>query len=129
MLGLAEYTMFVTLMRPFVMPLFSLSAVAERLCSVMLMCYACAIPLHSFSTTMVVGVLRGGGDVNASLFIDNVPLWCGTLPMMCLLGLVLKVPNEVFCLCLMIEYIIKSPIGLYRLHSGKWIHDITRIDE
>ena len=128
-LGLAEYTMFVTLMRPFVMPLFSLSAVAERLCSVMLMCYACAIPLHSFSTTMVVGVLRGGGDVNASLFIDNFPLWCGTLPMMCLLGLVLKVPNEVFCLCLMIEYIIKSPIGLYRLHSGKWIHDITRIDK
>ena len=127
-LGLAEYTMFVTLMRPFVMPLFSLSAVAERLCSVMLMCYACAIPLHSFSTTMVVGVLRGG-DVNASLVIDNFPLWCGTLPMMCLLGLVLKVPNEVFCLCLMIEYIIKSPIGLYRLHSGKWIHDITRIDE
>ena len=128
-LGLAEYTMFVTLMRPFVMPLFSLSAVAERLCSVMLMCYACAIPLHSFSTTMVVGVLRGGGDVNASLVIDNFPLWCGTLPIMCLLGLVLKVPNEVFCLCLMIEYIIKSPIGLYRLHSGKWIHDITRIDE
>ncbi len=107
-LGLAEYTMFVTLMRPFVMPLFSLSAVAERLCSVMLMCYACAIPLHSFSTTMVVGVLRGGGDVNASLVIDNFPLWCGTLPMMCLLGLVLKVPNEVFCLCLMIEYIIKK---------------------
>ena len=128
-LGLAEYTMFVTLMRPFVMPLFSLSAVAERLCSVMLMCYACAIPLHSFSTTMVVGVLRGGGDVNASLVIDNFPLWCGTLPIMCLLGLVLKVPNEVFCLCLMIEYIIKSPLGLYRLHSGKWIHDITRIDE
>ena len=29
-LGLTEYTMFVTLMRPFVMPLFSLSAVAER---------------------------------------------------------------------------------------------------
>ena len=103
--------------------------IGRALCSVMLMCYACAIPLHSFSTTMVVGVLRGGGDVNASLVIDNVPLWCGTLPIMCLLGLVLKVPNEVFCFCLMIEYIIKSPIGLYRLRSGKWIHDITRIDE
>ncbi len=72
-LGLTEYTMFVTLMRPFVMPLFSLSAVAERLCSVMLMCYACAIPLHSFSTTMVVGVLRGGGDVNASLCDRQFP--------------------------------------------------------
>ena len=85
-LGIAEYTMFVTLMRPFVMPLFSLSAVAERLCSVMLMCYACAIPLHSFSTTMVVGVLRGGGDVRASLVIDNIPLWCAALPAMYLLG-------------------------------------------
>ena len=143
-LGLAEYTMFVTLMRPFVMPLFSLSAVAKRLCSVMLMHMegeACDIamymmgilmlvqPVSSVSLTNIVGVLRGGGDVNASLVIDNFPLWCGTLPMMCLLGLVLKVPNEVFCLCLMIEYIIKSPLGLYRLHSGKWIHDITRIDE
>lgn len=128
LLGLLEYAMFATLMRPFVMPLFSLSAVAEHLCSVMLLCYACSIPLHSFSTTMAVGVLRGGGDVNASLVIDNVPLWFGTLPLMCLLGLVLKVPNEVFCLCLMIEYILKTPLGLIRLRSGKWIHDITRIE-
>ncbi len=128
LLGLLEYAMFATLMRPFVMPLFSLSAVAEHLCSVMLLCYACSIPLHSFSTTMAVGVLRGGGDVNASLVIDNVPLWFGTLPLMCLLGLVLKVPNEVFCLCLMIEYILKTPLVLIRLRSGKWIHDITRIE-
>ena len=128
LLGLLEYAMFATLMRPFVMPLFSLSAVAEHLCSVMLLCYACSIPLHSFSTTMAVGVLRGGGDVNASLVIDNVPLWFGTLPLMCLLGLVLKVPNEVFCLCLMIEYIFKTPLGLIRLRSGKWSHAITRIE-
>ena len=126
-LGILEYTMFVTLMRPYVMPLFSLSPFAEHLCGVMLMCYACAIPLHSFSSTMAVGVLRGGGDVNASLVIDNLPLWCGTLPLMALLGLVLKVPNEIFCLCLMVEYILKSPLGLIRLRSGKWIHDITRI--
>ena len=127
-LGLAEYTMFVTLMRPFVMPLFSLSALSEQLCGVMLICYACAIPLHSFSSTMAVGVLRGGGDVNASLVIDNVPLRFGTMPLMCLLGLVHKVSLEVFCLCLMIEDILKTHLGLIRLRSGKWIHDITRIE-
>mgnify|MGYP004648747421 FL=1 len=126
-LGVLEYTMFVTLMRPFVMPLFSLSALSEQLCGVMLICYACAIPLHSFSSTMAVGVLRGGGDVNAALIIDNAPLWLGTLPAMAILGLVLKVPNEIFCLCLMLEYILKSPLGLIRLRSGKWIHDITKI--
>ena len=127
-LGVLEYTMFVTLMRPFVMPLFSLSALSEQLCGVMLICYACAIPLHSFSSTMAVGVLRGGGDVNAALIIDNAPLWLGTLPAMAILGLVLKVPNEIFCLCLMLEYILKSPLGLIRLRSGKWIHDITQIE-
>lgn len=76
---------------------------------------------------MAVGVLRGGGDVNAALIIDNAPLWLGTLPAMAILGLVLKVPNEIFCLCLMLEYILKSPLGLIRLRSGKWIHDITKI--
>ena len=29
----------------------------------------------------------------------------------------------------MIEYILKTPLGLIRLRSGKWIHDITRIDD
>lgn len=48
------------------------------------------------------------------------------LPLMCLLGLVLKVPNEVFCLCIAIEHLAKTPVGLWRIHGGKWMHDITR---
>lgn len=98
------------------------------MCAVMVYCYAGVMPLHGFSSTMVVGVLRGGGDVRASLLIDNFPLWCVELPLMCLLGLVLKVPNEVFCLCIAIEHLAKTPVGLWRIHSGKWVHDITRSD-
>ena len=47
---------------------------------------------------------------------------------MYLLGIVLKVPNAVFCLCLMVESTVKTPIGIWRVHSGKWVHDITRIE-
>ena len=101
---------------------------AAALCAVMVYCYAGVMPLHGFSSTMVVGVLRGGGDVRASLLIDNFPLWCVELPLMCLLGLVLKVPNEVFCLCIAIEHLAKTPVGLWRIHGGKWVHDITRSD-
>lgn len=36
---------------------------------------------------------------------------------MCLLGLVLKVPNEVFCLCIAIEHLAKAPVGLW-LHTA-----------
>lgn len=127
-IGVAEYLVYISVLRPYVVPLFSLSEASAALCSVMIGCYACAMPLHSFSTTMVVGVLRGGGDVRASLLIDNIPLWCIALPVMYLLGIVLKVPNEVFCLCLMLESAAKTPVGLWRVHSGKWIHDITRIE-
>ena len=66
--------------------------------------------------------------MRASLLIDNFPLWCVELPLMCLLGLVLKVPNEVFCLCIAIEHLAKTPVGLWRIHGGKWVHDITRSD-
>ena len=121
-----ELLAFFTLLRPYVLPLFSLSAGAAAMCAVMVYCYAGVMPLHGFSSTMVVGVLRGGGDVRASLLIDNFPLWCVELPLMCLLGLVLKVPNEMFCLCIAIEHLAKAPIGLWRIHSGKWVHDITR---
>ena len=117
------------LLRPYILPLMHMEGEACDIAMYMMGILMLVQPVSSVSLTNIVGVLRGGGDVNASLVIDNFPLWCGTLPIMCLLGLVLKVPNEVFCLCLMIEYIIKSPIGLYRLHSGKWVHDITRIDE
>jgi len=48
------------------------------------------------------------GAVRASLLIDTFPLWCVELPLMCLLGLVLKVPNEVFCLCIAIEHLAKT---------------------
>ena len=75
---------------------------------------------------LLVGVLRGGGDGRASLLFDNFPLWCVELPLMCLLGLVLKVPNEVFCLCIAIEHLAKTPVGLWRIHSGKWVQDSTR---
>ena len=127
-LGGVELLAFFTLLRPYVLPLFSLSAGAAAMCAVMVYCYAGVMPLHGFSSTMVVGVLRGGGDVRASLLIDNFPLWCVELPLMCLLGLVLKVPNEMFCLCIAIEHLAKTPVGLWRIHGGKWVHDITRSD-
>ena len=125
-LGGVELLAFFTLLRPYVLPLFSLSAGAAAMCAVMVYCYAGVMPLHGFSSTMVVGVLRGGGDVRASLLIDNFPLWCVELPLMCLLGLVLKVPNEVFCLCIAIEHLAKTPVALWRIHGGKWVHDITQ---
>ena len=80
----------------------------------------------AFATTGIVGVLRGGGDVRIAMLIDILPLWCFTLPTLVLLGLVLHAPIAIFCFVMATESVLKVPFGLYRIHSGKWIHDVTR---
>lgn len=124
-LGAVEFIVFRFALQPYVLPLFGLSLTATAICSQMLLCYIISMPFHGFASTMVVGVLRGGGDVRASLVIDIVPLWFFSIPLAALLGLVLKVPTEIFCLYLLAESLLKTPIGIWRLRSGKWIHDVT----
>ncbi len=124
-LGVIELILFITVLRPYALPLFGLSAVSAEICTRMVYCYIASMPVHGFASTMIVGVLRGGGDVRASLYIDILPLWLFAIPLAALLGLVLKVPLEIFCLYLLAENLSKTPLGLWRLRSGKWIHDVT----
>ena len=73
-----------------------------------------------------MGVLRGGGDVRIAMLIDVLPLWCFTLPLLVLLGLVLHAPIAIFCFIMATESALKVPFGLHRIRGGKWIHDVTQ---
>ena len=118
--------LFWLILQPHVLPLFSMSAVSASLCVTMMICYSLSAPLHAFATTGIVGVLRGGGDVRAAMFIDLLPLWLFTLPLLVLLGLILHAPIALFCFVMAMESALKVPFGLHRIHSGKWIHDVTK---
>ena len=124
--AIAELLLLCFVLKPFVLPLFSMSAVSESLCATMMICYAISAPLHAFATTGIVGVLRGGGDVRVAMLIDVLPMWVFTLPMLVLLGLVFHAPIAIFCFIMATESAPKVPFGLYRIHSGKWIHDVTQ---
>ena len=127
-LGVAvvEQLLFWLVLQPHVLPLFSMSAVSASLCVTMMICYSLSAPLHAFATTGIVGVLRGGGDVRAAMLIDLLPLWLFTLPLLVLLGLILHAPIALFCFVMAMESALKVPFGLHRIHSGKWIHDVTK---
>ena len=124
--AIVEQLLFWSVLKPYILPLFSMSAAAASLCVTMMICYSLSAPLHAFATTGIVGVLRGGGDVQVAMLIDVLPLWCFTLPTLVLLGLVLHAPIAIFCFVMATESALKVPFGLYRIHSGKWIHDVTR---
>lgn len=110
---------------PYLYPLFKLSAGAGRICTLMLTIQFCFMPLRSFVTTNIVGVLRGGGDVRAATLIDLLPLWIVTIPLAALLGLVLRADILWVYLAMMSENVIKTVLGVLRFRGGNWINDIT----
>ena len=129
MIGGMEQLLYWAALRPALLPLFHLSPLAARLCSTLMCCYSAMAPVMAFATVVIVGVLRAGGDVRASLLIDLIPLWCVTIPLSALTALVLDAPVVVVCMAMTSEAAFKLAPGLLRLHSGRWIHDVTTTRE
>lgn len=123
--GLLEQALFWLLVRPFILPLFHLTANASSICTMLVCCYSAAAPINALLITMITGVLRGGGDVHAALLIDLLPLWGVSVPLLALCALVWHAPLIVVCFLVAMESLPKLPFGIPRLRSGKWIHDVT----
>ncbi len=111
---------------PLVYPLFGLSEKAQSIATMMLIVTSAFLSVRSYNSTNIVGVLRGGGDVQAATFIDLAPLWFFALPLSALVGLVFKADILWVYIALSLENVVKFFIGVPRFHSGVWIHDLTR---
>ena len=86
------------------------------------------LPLRSFDTTNIVGVLRGGGDVRAATIIDLLPLWVISLPLAALAGLVFQAGILWVYVSMMSENVVKSLVGFLRYRTGRWVRDVTLPD-
>ncbi|MCI8594711.1 MAG: MATE family efflux transporter [Oscillospiraceae bacterium] len=115
-----------TLAPAFLYPLFHLSDAAGGITTMMLVVTFAIMPLRSFNSTNVVGVLRGGGDVRMASFIDLTPLWLAALPAAAVVGLAVRAGILPVYLALSLENVIKFFTGVRRFRSGVWIHDITQ---
>lgn len=114
------------LVKPFVFRFFDLSANAERIAVTMLMIMSAVTVFRSFNTSLIVGILRGGGDVKFGLFLDTATLYLWSIPLGALTGLVLGWDISAVYILIVSEDIIKFVIGYIRFRSGKWINNLTR---
>lgn len=115
--------------KPFVYPVypaFRNCPGAAEITTMILTIVAIFAPLRSFCATNIVGVLRGGGDVNFTTAIDVLPLWVVALPTAALCGLVFHLGIFWVYMSIELENIIKLGLGLWRIRSRKWIRDVTR---
>ncbi|WP_251860577.1 MATE family efflux transporter [Clostridium sp. Marseille-Q2269] len=78
-----------------------------------------------FNITLIVGILRGGGDAKTPLFIEAFTMWCIGVPLALLGAFVFKLPVYWVVALSTAEEMSKFVIGLRRLRSNKWIRNVT----
>ena len=75
--------------------------------------------------TIVVGILRAGGDTRFSLFLDGIIIWIVGVPMAYLGAFVWHFPVYLVYLCAMSEEATKWVLGIRRYRSRRWINNLT----
>lgn len=115
-----------TVLLPFVIPLFAESGATASLAQAMLLISCAAAPARAINFTIIVGILRGGGDTKAAMLIDIISMYALAVPLGAVVGLVFQWGAfAVFCV-MTVEEIWKLAVSLWRFRCGKWIRNVTR---
>lgn len=93
----------------------------------MLFVLSAVLWIRVFNTINVVGVLRGGGDTKFSMYMEIMSVWGVGVPLAFFGGFYLKIPVYWVFVLVNLEEAVKMAVGLYRMHSGKWIHNLTHV--
>jgi putative MATE family efflux protein len=110
---------------PFLPLLFNVSAEVRTLATHLVWVMCVLLPGRAFYHDMIVGVLRGGGDTNFSLYMDQSGIWLWALPLGWTMAFVLHWPFLLVYFLISLEEPLKSMLALWRLHTGKFIHQVT----
>ncbi len=82
---------------------------------------------RAFNSINVVGVLRAGGDTVFTMVLDAGSIWLIGVPLVGIAALVFRWPVQYVFLCTASEELFKMTIGLPRMLSRKWIHNVTHM--
>lgn len=82
--------------------------------------------VKSLNGTIIVGILRSGGDTKFSMLLEMGSVWLAGVPLAFIGSLVLKLPVYLVTPLAYSEEIVKALIGLYRVHSNKWVMNVTK---
>jgi putative MATE family efflux protein len=116
----------VALVKAPILSLYKVSPEALQNASRVLIVVSCFMWIRINNMTIVVGILRAGGDTKFSLFLDGMIIWIVGVPLAALGAFVFHLPVYFVYLCAMSEEVAKWILGLYRYRSRKWINNLTQ---
>ena len=109
-----------------VMGLYQVSEAVYANCMYIFLIMAVALPFRCFDFTIVVGILRSGGDTRYSLFLDIGAVWLLGLPGAYVAGILLGWPvHWVYASVAILEEALRASLGLRRFFGRKWIHNLV----
>jgi len=111
--------------RDLALSVYSLSAGGMRAAHDILGVLAFAVVFRAFNPTIIVGILRSGGDTRFSAVLDVAAVWLVALPLAYLGAFVFELPIAGVVICVMAEGLFKLVIGLFRVASRKWINTLV----
>lgn len=80
---------------------------------------------RSFNATMIVGILRAGGDSVASLILDVIFLWFMGIPLVGIAAYLTDWPIYYLYLLSLSDEVMKTIFGSRRFVSRKWMRNLT----
>lgn len=110
---------------PIVMKFFKVSNEVVYASANILKVMAMVAPFRVFNIVVVVGILRGGGDVKKAMYIEVSTMWLIGVPMAFLGALLFKFPVEYVVGLTCLEEVVKFILCVYRLKSDKWIRRVV----
>lgn len=75
--------------------------------------------------TIVVGILRAGGDTKFSMFLDGIIIWIVGVPLTAMGAFFFALPIHFVYMCVMSDELTKWILGILRFRSRKWIHNLA----
>lgn len=112
--------------RPLLMSVMSVSELSRHYMGVMLLVVSYYVVAQSLNTTIVVGVLRAGGDTKFGLYEDVGVMWCVSILFGFLAAYVWKLSVEMVIVILISDELIKVPLSMFRYNQYKWLNNLTR---
>jgi len=95
-------------------------------CRIAAFVFAATLPLRVINLVMIVGIFRNGGDTVFAALIDVLAPWCVGIPMAALGVMVLHWPIYFVMALVSLEEAAKAVLGIWRLLSGKWLHNLVQ---
>jgi putative MATE family efflux protein len=106
--------------------LYNISEISRGFASNVLIVGGFILWIRASNMTIMLGILRSGGDTRFALFVELFTIWVVGVPLAFIGAFVLHLPVYWVYLMVATEELIKFIIGFMRFRSKKWINNLVQ---